>query len=191
MCLPRSYLGSSSSVRDLHVFVDSSKKASGAWVCVVNDSASAFVMSKSRVAPLKILGRVNEQPTIPLLELMAASLGVDMATSISRVFSANGVKVRITFWGDNQAVLYQIHQEEQHKDKIVENRTKKIKLFNEASGAKWRYVPADSNPADLLTRRISLEQFQSSNLWKFGPSWLTNPEEWPVWNMENQKSVAV
>ena len=137
-----------------------------------------------------IIQRIR-QPTIPLLELMAASLGVDMTTSISRVFSANGVKVRITFWGDNQAVLYQIHQEEQHKDKIVENRTKKIKLFNEASGAKWRYVPADSNPADLLTRGISLEQFQPSNLWKFGPSWLTNPEEWPVWNMENQKSVAV
>ena len=50
---------------------------------------------------MSILGRVNDQPTIPLLELMAAGLGVDMAATISRVFKANGINVKITFWGDN------------------------------------------------------------------------------------------
>lgn len=69
--------------------------------------------------------------------------------------------VNFTFWGDNQAVLYQIHQE---GAQIVINRTKKIKLFNQATGLN---VPTDSNPADLLTREITLEQFQASDSWKF------------------------
>jgi hypothetical protein len=62
-------------------------------------------MSKCKVAPLKIFGR--EKPTIPLLEFMSAVLGTEMATTILRVFNANGIKVDIHFWFDNQAVLYQ------------------------------------------------------------------------------------
>jgi hypothetical protein len=61
-------------------------------------------------------------------------------------------------------VLYQIHQEGPQKDQIVNNRTKKIKLFNQATGLN---VPTDSNSADLLTREITLEQFQASDSWKF------------------------
>ena len=189
MTLPRSYLGSSSAVHDVHVFVDSSKRAYGAWAGAVHNGSSAFIMSKAKVAPLKVLGR--GQPTIPLLELFAASLGVDMASTLIRVFQSNGVKVKITFWSDNQAVLYQIHRTEKHKCQIVNSRTNTIRAFNEQHNAVWRWVPTDSNPADLLTRGLTFEQFQSSDLWKYGPKWLTDPEAHPKWDVSQQSSLAV
>ena len=65
MSLPRSYLGMSSYIHE--VFVDSNKKAFGAWACAVHEDSSAFIMSKCKVAQLSILGRVNDQPTIPLV----------------------------------------------------------------------------------------------------------------------------
>ena len=191
MSLPRSYLGSSSAIQNLNVFVDSSKRAYGANAYSTQGDQSAFLLSKCKVAPLKIFGR--EKPTIPLLELMSAVLGVELATTILRVFNANGIKVDVHFWCDNQAVLYLIHQQGPNKCNVVDNKTKKIEIFNELHNAQWHYVPTDSNPADLLTRGISLEQFQSSSLWKHGPSWLPNCNEWPVCDVsQNQnKSLAV
>ncbi|XP_066959014.1 uncharacterized protein [Macrobrachium rosenbergii] len=41
------------------------------------------------------------------------------------------------------------------------------------------YDVANDNPADLLTRGISIAQFRKSYLWIHGPSWLSRPEEWP------------
>ena len=71
MELPRSYLGSGAAIHNLDVFVDSSKDAYGAWAGVVHGDRSAFVMAKAKVAPLKVVG--HDRPTIPLLELFAAS----------------------------------------------------------------------------------------------------------------------
>jgi len=51
----------------LHTFLDGSFKAYGAIVYLCSQSQTAFVMTKSRVAPLKT-------QTLPRLELMAAAL---------------------------------------------------------------------------------------------------------------------
>ena len=119
--------------QNLNVFVDSSKRAYGANAYSTQCDQSAFLLSKCKDAPLKIFGR--EKPTIPLLELMSAVLGVELATTILRVFNANGSQVDVHFWCDNQAVLYQIHQQGPNKCKVVDNKTKKIKIFNELHNA--------------------------------------------------------
>ena len=38
----------------------------------------------------------------------------------------------------------------------------------------WNYCPSAENPADLLTRDISLLTLQTSSIWRHGPDWLTN-----------------
>ena len=43
-------------------------------------------------------------------------------------------------------------------------------------------MPTSSNPADLLTRGISAQQLKSSQLWAYGPDWLTSKENWPTWS---------
>ncbi|KAM7280956.1 uncharacterized protein ISCGN_005921 [Ixodes scapularis] len=40
----------------------------------------------------------------------------------------------------------------------------------------WRYCPGNDNPADLLTRGITVSGLVSSDLWWSGPKWLTEHE---------------
>ena len=54
----------------------------------------------------------------------------------------------------------------------------------------WKYVPTETNPADLQTRGISETQFSSSTLWTNGPSWITDETKWPIWN-ENPLNKTV
>jgi hypothetical protein len=55
-------------------------------------------MSKARVAPLK-----SDRPQ---LELMAAIIGIRVATAIIVSFKAIGISLSITMWLDSQIVLW-------------------------------------------------------------------------------------
>ena len=102
---PRSYFGSSQQIQRIQVFVDASPSAFGAAAYFVNNNQTAFIMAKIRVAPLKIVGR--EKPTIPLMELMAALLGVQLATTIINAMKKARVDItEVTMWCDNQPVLF-------------------------------------------------------------------------------------
>ena len=46
----------------------------------------------------------------------------------------------------------------------------------------WKYCPSGANPADLLTRGLTFQQFQSSSLWTCGPKWLPDKVQWPKWD---------
>jgi len=39
------------------------------------------------------------------------------------------------------------------------------------------------NSADLLTRGTTFQLLKSSSLWQHGPSWLTTPDQWPVFQL--------
>ena len=62
---------------------------------------------------------------------------------------------------------------------FVSHRVTEIRQLS--STATWKYCPTEENPADLLTRGITVAQIQSSLLWHHGPQWLTNCNNWPVW----------
>lgn len=189
--IPRSYLGSSAAVQRLQVFVDASHEAFGATAFIDDYVNSSFVASKSRVCPLQMEGR--EKPTIPLMELMAALLGIQLATTIINSFKKANVSLKeVVLWGDNQSVLFWIDDPVPHKCKVVRNRVSKIQDFNVLHKAKWRFVPTDQNPADLMTRvGVSLQQFHSSKLWRSGPDWLTDENAWPIWDISSMKNPKV
>jgi len=45
---------------------------------------------------------------------------------------------------------------------------------------RWRYVSTQQNPADLVTRGISVDDYKDKSLWWHGPSWLrSSSETWP------------
>ena len=153
----------------LHVFSDASTKAYGAVAFICNGNRTRFVMSKTRVAPLK-------QLSLPKLELMAALTGARLCS-----FITNTIKLspsRTYLWTDSQIVLYWLHSEKR-LNQFVSHRVSEIHSLTTTSS--WQYCPTADNPADLLTRGITSAQLQSAELWHFGPQWLTTRDNWPIW----------
>ena len=88
------------------------------------------MIAKSRVAPIK-------RPTIPRLELTAATLSVKVARSLK-----DELDIPITeefFWTDSQVVLAYISNEVKRFQLFVANRVKIIRENSEIS--QWKYVP--------------------------------------------------
>ena len=143
---------------ELHVFADASQAAYGAvaylvWLTPEGPRVS-FVSSKARVAPIR-------HTTIPRLELMAALIASRLAQTIYQEFKIKPSCV--TFWSDST---------------IVGVRVAEIQAAWDPNC--WRYVPSESNPADDLSRGISVKEL-STGRWINGPYFLSKPRtEWPI-----------
>lgn len=145
-------------------------------------------MSKSRVSPLKDFKKEGERElTNPESELMTAYIGTLLAESIAAAFDPVGISLKIFLWGDNQVVHFWISKVDGHPRQFITYRVKKIRQFNLRRAATWRYITTDQNPADLLSRGVSLADFKNSALWKNGPAWLPNRNKWPTWTVSNFK----
>ena len=155
---------------ELHIFCDASTKAYGAVAYFRLDNEASFVMARNRIAPLK-------QQTLPRLELMGAAIAAQMYTMIS---SSTQCKIKSTrMWCDSQIVLHWLNSTKKLKQ-FVSNRVAVITKVCPAQN--WGYCPSADNPADLLTRGISLTSLRTSRLWMHGPEWITHEQERPVWN---------
>ena len=154
----------------LHTFSDASIKAYGAIVYLSSKSQTAFVMAKSRVAPLK-------SQTLPRLELMAALVAARLTKFV--MDSLKLTRIPIYVWVDSQIALYWIHSQKKLPQFVAHRVTE---IHNLIPSASWKYCPSHCNPADLLTRGLSYTQFQSSSLWINGPNWLPNQQQWPQWD---------
>ena len=151
----------------LHVFVDASQRAYGASAYLCKGKTSSLVIAKNRVAPVRGI-------TLPKLELMAAVIG----TRIARQLLQNLEIHQAVFWIDSQIVLHWISSSKQFC-KFVRNRVNEIKEVTQ--NYEWKYIPTESNPADLQTRGISATQYRESTLWMNGPTWISDENSWPEW----------
>lgn len=184
MSVRRSYFGAAAAVQELHVFCDASRRAYGAVAYFVHQTEVAFVEAKVRITPIKNSQREGERElSIPEAELMAAYLGVLIASNIISALEPNGIKVRVFLWSDSQIVHFWISKGDGHPRQFVTNRVKKIREFNKTRAATWKYVPSAENPADILSRGASLKEFQASKLWEKGPEWLVERKLWPTWSV--------
>ena len=155
---------------ELHMFSDASTKAYGAVGYLRCGTCTSFVIAKARVAPLKPL-------TLPKLELMGATIAAQMFTVIKS--SIGYVINSVYMWTDSQIVIHWLNSEKKLKQ-FISNRVMEIR--NICPAKCWRYCPSADNPADLLTRGISLSTLQESVIWTHGPEWITHEEQWPVWS---------
>ena len=169
-----------SSSAELHIFSDASSKAYatvGYWRFLLNDGSFhvSFIMSKSRVAPLKVI-------SIPRLELQAAVL----ATRIARMIASEH-KIKITrrlFWCDSKSVLQWIRKDPRDFKVFVANRLGEIRESTEIS--EWKWVPSKENAADDGTR-IAPESLNNDSRWFVGPPFLRKPEtQWPIENFQSK-----
>ncbi|KFM71288.1 hypothetical protein X975_00963, partial [Stegodyphus mimosarum] len=168
------FLGCKNEQAEVHVFCDASPSAYGTVVyfryCENNANYRvSFIMSKSRVSPLKKL-------TLPRLELMAMVIGARVGNYLKSVFKD---KIgRIVFWSDSCIALYWVKGSAKRWKQFVANRV--VEIQDRSSPSDWYYCPSEDNPADLLTRGISAEKLVLHEKWWSGPIWLRKSfESWP------------
>ncbi|XP_054708165.1 uncharacterized protein LOC129217975 [Uloborus diversus] len=159
---------------EVHVFCDASLRAYGAVVYFrfhdkYGNYKVSFVLSKSRVAPLKKL-------TLPRLELMALVIGSRLGSYLKTVFG--DMIQNIVYWSDSLIALYWVKGCAKRWKMVVANRV--LEIQEKSNPSDWKFCPSEKNPADLLTRGISMEDLLLNKLWRLGPDWLQEScEGWP------------
>ena len=161
----------------LHHFADASEGAYGSatYLRMINKNGEihcSLIFGKGRLAPLKPL-------TIPRLELCAAVVASQNDLMIRRELQMPELEVQSVFWTDSVTVLCYLNNESKCFHTFVANRIQRIK--NVCDPSQWHYVPSKDNPADLLTRGLTIDEFLKCNRWNIGPAFLWQPPNyWPT-----------
>ena len=180
---------------EMFIFCDASKQAYGFCAYNVQNGKSTLVFAKAKVAPMKA-------KSLPTLELLSAFLSVKCLPTLLKVYSPGNVP-NVTIAVDAQVVLsWLLSGEVKSKNQFAKNRLKDIhqmlKVIQEKDGIQinFKYIPTESNPADLVTRGLTFNKFQQRlDFWLTGPAFLTsNPVIWPSVGLEclspQQKSIV-
>ena len=126
----------------------------------------SFVMSKSRIAPLKVI-------TLPRLELSSARIGARLSKLVVHEI---GLPIeKIQYWSDSTITLQYI-KNKKHRLRVFEaNRVSDIHEISEPE--QWNKIDGSINPADLLTRGVLDPKKLMLNRWFEGPEQLEKDEE--------------
>ena len=159
----------------IHHFSDASEVGYGAvsylrFVDAESKVHCSFVMSKSRLAPLKSL-------SVPRLELTAATLAVKLDKMLRKELE---VPInRSVFWTDSTSVLRYIENEDKRFHTFVSN---KLTIIHDGSTpGQWRYVDTKRNPSDAASRGSSAKGLSENDSWRRGPDFLWQDESsWPT-----------
>ena len=170
----------------LHVFCDASQDSYGCAVYLRTQHAQSqqvschLLYSKMRLTPSGsrrknlTTSTTPSDVSLPRLELLGVVFG-----SRASQFGSQELKLSIssrTIWTDSKCVLLWL-KSTSRKAIFVENR---ITELRNDSAATFRYVRSADNPADLVTRGLTVPDLSDATLWWHGPSWLSDDLSlWP------------
>ena len=131
----------------------------------VNISRSIFFFAKMRLTSVKVSNLCNETSkqtgnsvTLPRLELLAVVIG-KRATNIVTQQLRFPIDKRVVFT-DLQCVLHWM-KTSKLLSTFVENR---IKELRKQENVTFQYIPSDQNPADHITRGLTVPDLKNCNL---------------------------
>ena len=159
----------------LHGLSDASERAFAGvvyvWTVYENGVISVrLVAAKSRVSPMK-------QQTIPRLELLGANILARLTKCVFNALATKLGELRRIHWTDSLVILCWIRNEKCWKQ-YVSQRVKEIRNLTDKES--WKHCPGVTNPADLSSWGVSVDELMSNSLWWNGPPFLQRPEEeWP------------
>ena len=169
----------------LIIFSDGSGEAYGAVAYIrwkLNDGsfATRLIMSKSRVAPLKIIDIVR-------LELCGAVLSARVRMTIQKETEFEFHKV--VHFVDSEIVHAMINRDSYGFNTFVANRVGEIQQCTRTE--EWAWIPGKTNIADVITRGSSISQIHEQSEWQEGPSFLKEEEgKWPA-KFDVDRSVKI
>ena len=159
---------------EIHNFADASSYAYAACsylrlVDTGNNIFCAFVIAKSRLAPIKAV-------SIPRLELTAAVLAVRLNALVKGELKFDVCQSH--FWIDSTAVLLSILNRSKRFPIFVANRLAIIQQSSDPS--EWHFLPSKLNAADLPSRGLMDKPIDCLNSWVKGPQFLWESKAlWP------------
>ena len=166
--IPRQVVLVNYDVVELHGFGDASQLGYCACIYIVSRnkalSISRFVVSKTRVAPLK-------EMSIPRLELTAAFLLARLMALVIKFHDSLNFSKTI-YYSDSMAVLHWIHSDHKQWTTYVDNRVRDINLLSSSND--WKYVKTNENPADMGTRGMDAGELVGNDFWMHGPTFLVS-----------------
>ncbi|XP_073764219.1 uncharacterized protein [Danio rerio] len=175
--LPRCYSGIVQQPikhRSVHIFCDASERAYGsvAYLSTEDDQQNtqiAFLAARSRVAP-------KRQLSIARLELCGALTGAQLGAVLKRELTQE--IHHFVYWTDSTTVLAWLQSDSCRYKVFVGVRVSEIQELSDPGS--WHYVDSSTNPADDITRGLTLTQLTQDNRWRQGPAFLTQPKcNWP------------
>ena len=117
--------------------------------------------------------------TTPRLELKAALVLAQLIISVKTAIQDCHKIENIFCWSDSNVVLYWIYNDYKKQKKFVENRL--IQIRNLVNKPNWSYCPTQNNPADIVSRGMSVSKLADNGLWWEGPDFLkTEKKYWPT-----------
>jgi hypothetical protein len=188
--IPRWYGTRKTTRAQLHVFGDASDKGYGCVsylvFCENGVWKVAYVNSKSRLsAEPGHSSAISEAEPIARVELQACLLGFRQVSVLLGELDLQIVKVVV--WTDSQVVYWWTRNNRARYPPFVRSRLKEIfemrYKFGKLSAVTTQvlYVPTNENPADLVSRGPSGEEFvRQFGFWTTGPAFLQQgPKAWP------------
>ena len=164
---------------DVFIFCDASQSSYGFVAYAVQNGESNFLFAKPKVAPLK-------KRSLPQLELLGAVVGSQGLLNILEIYKH--VKINNAYIHlDAQIVLSWLLSPSLPKNTYTCNRIKDIKKNISDAAATYnvnisfKYVPTGDNPADMLSRGVTLDKFiENLDEWLHGPQWIRgDTAQWP------------
>ena len=176
--IPRYYFDELPEGVELHGFSDASEKAFGAAIYIrgVHSGRAPcvhLVMSKSRVAPLKV-------QSIPRLELCGAALLAELISKVKGMLEVQYSIKLVRLWCDSTIALTWIHSASYRYETYIANRIQKVQDLS--ANSIWDYVGSEMNAADVLSRGLMPTQLHDCNIWWKGPQWLHS--NWNPWSLD-------
>eukprot|EP00117_Sycon_ciliatum_P019525 scpid23902/ scgid17679/ len=108
---------------------------------------------------------------------MAAVIAAQLADAIAATLKLS--QTQVILWSDSMNVLHWVRSRSRAFKTFVANRVSQIHSLTSPDA--WRYVPTDSNPADIAPRGAAATVLVDSSLWWNGPEFLQlEQEHWPV-----------
>ena len=167
----------------IHGFSDASSRAYSATVYLRTEDVNgnfriSMLAARSKIAPVKTI-------SIPNLELCGAALLTKLVQYVKELDFLQNLPVYA--WTDSKIVLMWLRKHPCHWKTFVANRVSFIQT--ELTNVTWAHVPSKENPTDLASRGSTPIELAKSDLWWYGPKWLSQTSDY--WHQEDENLLVL